>query len=130
MIFPTWHFGDYGLAPTDLQTRDEVSTAETVVETSGTRGAPARCATAIHILGTKQDFHNLDETISKGAMPPTGLLMHLVRPTEQGFEILDVWRQARDAEAFFKERLDPLLQELGLAFTRTGESEIWGMART
>ncbi len=130
MIFPVWNFNDYSPAPSDLQMSDEVTTAEAVVEGSGTRGAPVGCATAIHILGTKEDFHNLDETISKGPMPPVGLLMHLVRPTEYGFEILDVWSQARDAEAFYKDRLYPLLQQLGLPFTRTGESEIWAIAST
>ncbi len=130
MIFPIWHFDDYSQAPMDLQTRAEIAAAEEVVQESGVGGAPVVHATAIQILGTKEDFHNLDKSISKETIPPTGLLMHLVRPTENGFEILDVWDQPRDAEAFFKERLDPLLQERGLAFTRTAESEIWSIART
>lgn len=40
MIFPVWHFDYYGLAVIALQTHDEVSTAEAVVEASGTRPAP------------------------------------------------------------------------------------------
>lgn len=86
-------------------------------------------ATAIHVEGAKGDFLKLDEAISEGPMPPDGLLMHLVRPSQEGFEILDVWRQPSDAETFLRERLEPLLKDLDLPFSRAGESEVWGMAR-
>jgi len=87
-------------------------------------------ATAIHVQGTKEDFHKLDEAVSKGPMPPEGLLIHLVRPSEEGFEVLDVWRQGRDAETFLKERLEPLLKDLDLTFSRVDGNNVWGMART
>ena len=86
-------------------------------------------ATAIHVKGAKGDFHKLDEEIAKGPMPPDGLLMHLVRPTQEGFELLDVWRQARDANTFLTERVEPALQNLGLPFSRQADSEVWSMAR-
>ena len=86
-------------------------------------------ATAIHVKGAKGDFHKLDEAIEKGPMPPDGLLMHLVRPTQEGFEILDVWQQARDANTFLTERVELALQNLGLPFSRQPDSEVWGMAR-
>ena len=85
-------------------------------------------ATAIHVKGAKGTCHKLDEEIAKGPMPPDGLLMHLVRPTQEGFEILDVWRQARDAK-FLTERVEPALQNLGLPFSRQADSEVWNMAR-
>lgn len=86
-------------------------------------------ATAIHVNGTKSDFHRLDDAVSEGPMPPDGLMMHLVRPTPEGFEILDVWRQAGEANAFLAERLEPALRRLGLTFSRPTESEVWGLAR-
>lgn len=44
---------------------------------------------------------------------PSGLIMHLAGPTDEGFRIIDVWDSEQAFERFKAERLQPALAALG-----------------
>jgi hypothetical protein len=45
--------------------------------------------------------------------PPSGLLLHVAGPTDEGVRIIDVWESEADWERFRAERLDPAIAALG-----------------
>ena len=45
--------------------------------------------------------------------PPSGLLVHVAGPTDEGVRIIDVWESEADWERFRAERLDPAIAALG-----------------
>jgi hypothetical protein len=45
--------------------------------------------------------------------PPSGLLVHVAGPTDEGVRIIDVWESEADWERFRAERLAPAIAALG-----------------
>ncbi len=41
-----------------------------------------------------------------------GLLVHLARPTERGFQAIDVWESQEDSARYYREALMPLIAEM------------------
>lgn len=92
------------------------------------KGDAVAYAIQVEVEGDKEAFERLDNLISEGPMPPEGLLAHVVRQTDDGFDILDVYRRPEEARDFLDERLRPALNELGLSFEVVSESPVWGLA--
>jgi hypothetical protein len=49
-----------------------------------------------------------------GDAPVKGLILHAGGATERGVNSLDVWERKEDSERFFRERMLPALQRLGI----------------
>jgi len=45
--------------------------------------------------------------------PPSGLLVHVAGPTDEGVRIIDVWESEEAWERFRSERLEPAIAALG-----------------
>jgi len=41
-----------------------------------------------------------------------GLLLHLARPTEGGFQVIDVWNSREDSDRYYRDAVMPLIAEM------------------
>ncbi len=47
------------------------------------------------------------------SMPPAGAIARFAGPTETGWRVLSVWESLEAWETFRRDRLEPLIQQLG-----------------
>jgi hypothetical protein len=45
--------------------------------------------------------------------PPSGLILHVAGPTDEGFRVIDIWTSEQAWQAFQAERLAPAIAALG-----------------
>ncbi len=64
--------------------------------------APAEMYDALHA-----------EVVRRGADTDGALLVHLGRPTADGFQVIEVWESREDAERYEREMVQPVMAELG-----------------
>lgn len=48
-----------------------------------------------------------------GEATPTGLILHVAGPTDEGFRIIDIWETEEAWQAFRADRLEPAIAALG-----------------
>ena len=58
-------------------------------------------------------YRRLLEILEWDASPPAGGILHVAAEAEDGLEICEVWRTRATAEGFLRDRLTPILEELG-----------------
>ena len=52
-----------------------------------------------------------------GGEPPEGAILHVARPTEAGFEVIEVWEAKEHADAFKRGIFQQAVEKLGPAAT-------------
>ena len=60
-------------------------------------------------------YHALHQQILEllGSSPPDGAILHVARPTEDGFEVFEVWESKEQADAFNRDVFGPAAAKLG-----------------
>ena len=59
--------------------------------------------------------------------PPPGALLHLAGPTENGWEVIDVWESRADFDKFLADKLGRAVQEAGITPPRPKEFPVYKM---
>ena len=57
--------------------------------------------------------------------PPPGALLHLAGPTENGWEVVDVWESRADFDKFLAEKLGQAVLEAGITPPRPREFPVY-----
>jgi hypothetical protein len=76
---------------------------------------------------SEQDYDRVTETMRTQQDPPKGCLFHTCGGTTGGLRVFDVWESREAFENFLRGRLDPALQQLGLANRVTPRSEFFNI---
>ena len=61
--------------------------------------------------------------------PPPGLILHWAAKTSNGLRVVDLWESQADFDKFFRERLGPTSQKLGLPQPTVETLEVYGMVK-
>lgn len=65
---------------------------------------------------TPEQYDQILEKLNLGGKAAPGGIFHVAGPMKGGgMRVVDVWESAEIADKFYKERLTPIMQELGLA---------------
>jgi hypothetical protein len=69
----------------------------------------------IEILGgTQEQYDQVMEKLQLGGKLPPGALFHAAGPVEGGWRAIDVWESQEAFDHFVQDRLQPVLQEVGV----------------
>jgi hypothetical protein len=77
-------------------------------------------AVAVEIVFTGGTLDQYDQVMDKMGLkparvgPPSGLLFHWITATDDGIRVVDVWESAADFDAFAREKIVPITQEVGV----------------
>jgi hypothetical protein len=55
-----------------------------------------------------------DAAVWEVGLPAPGQIFHLAGPMEGGWRVLEVWESQEAADAFYREKLEPALQNAGI----------------
>jgi len=69
-------------------------------------------ATLAEVPGLTQEQY--DAAAREVGLPAPGQIFHLAGPMEGGWWVLEVWESQEAADTFFRERLGPALQNVGI----------------
>ena len=47
--------------------------------------------------------------------PPPGMLYHAAGPSERGWRVIEVWESPEVAQRFFEQKVDPVLERMGVS---------------
>lgn len=63
---------------------------------------------------TKEQYEQLMEVLALDEHPPEGGIFHVCGPIPGGWRVLEMWESEEAFWRFFKERLKPAVQEVGI----------------
>ena len=79
------------------------------------------------IPGGSAEFDGeIQRRLNIAANPPRGVMARFAGPTEGGWKIFSVWESEEDWEAFRRDRLEPVLREMGIR----PRHEVWRLTST
>lgn len=65
--------------------------------------------------GTQEQYDASTKELKKaGVTTVKGLLYHVAGPTEKGWSVIEVWESREDMDAYFRDHLGKILQEVGV----------------
>ena len=62
---------------------------------------------------TQEQYDTASQQVDAGG-PMKGCLVHVAGPMEGGWRVIEVWESQEDADRFFRERLQPVLERVGI----------------
>lgn len=76
----------------------------------------------VRVRGPIEAYHALHRQILEllGPSAPEGAILHVARPTEDGFEVFEVWESKEQLDAFNRDVLDPAMAKLAGPGDRPG----------
>ena len=81
--------------------------------------------------GTQDNYDRILQNIGmeKGAEDlPRGLIFHVAGPTENGWQVVDVWESREDFDRFFAEKLGPAIRLSGVVPATPKEFAVYNIA--
>ena len=69
--------------------------------------------------GTPEQAQQVNERLQVGPEGPPGGIYHAEGTTEGGYWAFDVWDSEASADRFYSERLQPVLQDMGVSQPQT-----------
>jgi hypothetical protein len=82
---------------------------------------------------TQEDHDRLNEAVERRLMdqggPPDGLMSLVTFPDEDGFAIVEVWRNEETFASYVRDVFAPALSETGLTSQGNEVQPAWGFAR-
>jgi len=82
---------------------------------------------------SRADAERLDDSVEAAMMqmggPPGGLMVHLARPSGDGFVLCEVWTTEAQMRSFYDEVVLPKLAEAGFVPEESVISPVWSFAR-
>lgn len=69
----------------------------------------------VRVRAPIEAYHALHKQISElmGSSIPAGAIVHIARPTDDGFEVIEVWESKEQADAFNRDVLGPAIAKVG-----------------
>lgn len=77
--------------------------------------------------GTAEQDESLRQRLNIAADPPKGSMLRVAGPYQGGWRIISVWESREDFDAFYRDRLSPLIQQSGTPPPTLEISEIQSM---
>jgi hypothetical protein len=82
---------------------------------------------------TQEDHDRLNDAVERRLMdqggPPDGLMSLVTFPDEDGFAIVEVWRNEETFASYVRDVFAPALSEAGLTSQGNEVQSAWGFAR-
>jgi hypothetical protein len=63
---------------------------------------------------TAEQFAALQQQMNVATNPPRGVMAQLAGPFEGGWRVISVWESQEAFETFFRDRLGPAFQQMGI----------------
>ncbi len=64
---------------------------------------------------TAEQWEAMQRRFNEPANPPSGIIVQLAGPFEGGWRVISVWQSQEAYEAFRRDRLAPVIQQMGIA---------------
>lgn len=63
---------------------------------------------------TVEQWETMQRQFNESKNPPQGILAQMAGPFEDGWRVISVWESQEAYEAFRRERLTPVIQQMGI----------------
>jgi hypothetical protein len=64
---------------------------------------------------TANQWEEMQRRFNEPATPPRGIIVQLAGPFESGWRVISVWESQEAYETFRRDRLAPVIQQMGIA---------------
>jgi hypothetical protein len=85
------------------------------------------------LQASKADADRFDDSMRAAMMqlggPPAGLMVHITRPSGEGFLLCNVWRAETEMRPFYEDVIRPKLVDAGLCAEEPQIWPVWALAR-
>ena len=78
---------------------------------------------------TQEQYDTAAQQVDAGG-PMTGCLVHVAGPMEGGWRVIEVWESQEDSDRFFRERLQPVLERVGIPLVEPKVFPVHALAKT